>query len=131
MLPRLAVGQRDVDIFEYNSRYESKQKHICCNSNNICAYFCNKFMTPGKDEIFNSSTSGAKKCNTCKCSSFSVFITIIVVTVVLLLTHGTSNSKTLIAQVDQYSFDHGIKMSLKDAEIVRFFKNIKSEVMKV
>mmetsp|Transcript_379 Transcript_379/g.426 ORF Transcript_379/g.426 Transcript_379/m.426 type:complete len:663 (+) Transcript_379:83-2071(+) len=96
MLPRLSIGQRNVDVDEYNSRFENKKK----------------------------------KCTMCKTSSFSIFLVVIVISIVLLLTRGTTNVNEVLSQDASIQQDNGQKMSRKDADILKLLLNLKSEINK-
>ena len=133
MLPRLVIGQRNVDIDEYNARFERKRKHLCFNNSNSFSYFCNNYVCccweKSSDEF--RSNQQQKKCTTCKFSSFSVFIVVIIVTLVLLFSHGTNNASSLISQTDSYSADNGEKVSKRDADMLKILISLTSEINKV
>ena len=79
MLPRLVIGQRNIDVEEYNAHFERKKKHLCCNSNNSFTYFCNYFLDlcgGGNNRILEDGES-RKKCVSCKFSMFTAFFIII------------------------------------------------------
>eukprot|EP01036_Dinobryon_divergens_P031899 gene31899-41389_t len=125
MLPRLVIGQRSIDIDEYNARFERKNKHMCCNSNNSLSYFFNNCVHCGENNNDNK-----KKCTTCKFSTFTAFFAIIAVAVLLLLFHNTSSSTSTITETEK---DGGgeTKMSISDAEILKSLTILKSEINKV
>jgi len=67
----------------------------------------------------------------CKTSSFSIFLVVIVISIVLLVTRETAHVNEVLSQAKTLQEDKGQQITAKDAQILKLLLNLKTEIHKV